>query len=170
MRDETWPWYALQTKQTQAMDQNQSVNCNNMWSVRLLKHAYMKTLTILIIQKYNIIKKNHWIKWLPPQMIIYILPFSSSGTAPDVFSRHLLLQRDDVFVARVLPCQTKRQVVGFRAEVQRSKGYFELLSHHKIHRWSHGYHQHVSHSLMFYFPLRGHILLLILARKWEFKA
>lgn len=46
---------------------------------------------------------------------------------------HLLFQCDDIFVARVLPGQPESQVVGFGAEVQRGKGYSELLSHHKTH-------------------------------------
>lgn len=53
-------------------------------------------------------------------------------------TKHLLFQRDDVFVASVLPCQSEGQVVGFRSEVQRGKGYFELLSHHRIHKGSRG--------------------------------
>lgn len=44
---------------------------------------------------------------------------------------HSLLQGDDVSVARVVAGQSQGQVVGFRSAG--SKGYSQLLSHHKTH-------------------------------------
>lgn len=63
---------------------------------------------------------------------VLIYSWFNDTLAPE--QKYSLLQRDDVFVASVLPGEPQSQVVGFGPEsTGGGKGYCELLSHHKTH-------------------------------------
>lgn len=71
MSDETWPWYALQTKKTQARDQISSLNFN-------IKLSTINT---------RIYEVRDSTKLLLPLIIIYILSICSCGVALGIFEQ-----------------------------------------------------------------------------------